>query len=168
MQSINFEVGTYKEYAINGDENNTIRIDVSDLGFVDRFRKAMSEIEAAQKEYENIKTPSEDILSEIDSRVRGIVNRAFDCDVCTKAFGNKNCLSVTANGEPILINFLSAFIPIIKNDFSSAIKTEKYTKPIISQQAAAPQYVGMIAQPSLDVSSLTQEQKNALLRELIK
>lgn len=176
MHSINFEVGTYKEYAINGDENNTIRIDVSDLGFVDRFKKAMSEIEAAQKEYENIKTPSEDILVEMDSRARGIVNRAFDCDVCTKAFGSKNCLSVASNGEPILINFLNAFIPIIKNDFGSAIqaqqkqvdKTEKYTKPIVSQQAAAPKYIGMASQPSLDVSSLTQEQKNALMRELIK
>lgn len=177
MQSINFESGNYKEYAINGDENNTIRIDVSDLGFVDRFKTAMKEIEKAQEEYSAIKNPSEDILSEIDRRARDIVNKAFDCDVCTKAFGNKNCLSRASNGEPILINFLNAFIPIIKKDFGSAIqaqhikledKTEKYTKPIVSQPTAAPQYVGMVSQPSLDISSLTQEQKNALLRELIK
>lgn len=181
MHSINFDSGNFKEYAINGDENNTIRINVSDLGFVDRFRTAMSEIEAAQKDYENIDAPSEDILSEIDSRAREIVNKAFNADVCSKAFGNTNCFSNASNGEPVLINFLKAFIPIIQSDFGAALKaqqsaeqiklaekTDKYIKPAMTMQTTAPQYAGTISQPNLDVSALTQEQKNALLRELLK
>lgn len=37
MQSINFNSGNYKEYAINGDENRVIRINVSDVGIITRI-----------------------------------------------------------------------------------------------------------------------------------
>lgn len=177
MQSINFESGNIKEYAINGDESNTIRIDVSDLGFVDRFRTAMRETEGIQKKYSGIEAPSEDILSELDKAARSIVNKAFDSDVCTAAFGNKNCMSVASNGQPVLLNFLNALIPVIREDFGSAFKeqqlrseekTDKYIKPITSQPAAMPRYAGMVSQPAIDIDSLTKEQKNAILAELLK
>ena len=42
MQSINFNSGNYKEYAINGDENRVIRINVSDVGIITRIQDAMS------------------------------------------------------------------------------------------------------------------------------
>ena len=175
MQSINFEIGNYQEYAVNGDENNTIKIDVSDFGFVDRFRKAYSEIEEYMKKLESVTEPDENILAEMDETARKIVNKAFDSDVCTKAFGNKNCFSTASNGQPVLINFLMAFIPIIKRDFKSAFqaqqikleeKTEKYTKPIIEQSKLP--VIGMVSQPAVDISKLTQEQKNAMLMELLK
>ena len=175
MQSINFEVGNYKEYSINGDENNTIKIDVSDLGFLDRFKTAMTEISDYQKEIEDIKEPSENIFAEMDKKAREIVNKAFDSDVCSKAFGNKNCFSTASNGKSIIVNFLEAFIPVIEHDFESTLqaqqikleeKTEKYTKPVIEQ--TRPPIVGMVSQPTIDISKLTQEQKNAMLRELLK
>ena len=175
MQSINFEIGNYKEYAINGDENNTIRIDVSDLAFVDRFKTAMSEIADYQKELESISDPSEDIFSDMDRRAREIVNKAFDSDVCTKVFGNKNCFSPAGNGKPVIHNFLEAFIPVVENDFKSVFqaqqikleeKTDKYIKPVIKQ--SKPPVIGMTPQAAVDISSLTQEQKNAMLMELLK
>ena len=175
MQSINFEIGNCKEYAINGDENNTIKIDVSDLGFLDRLQKAYAEIEEYAKKLESVTKPDENILSEMDETARKIVNKAFDSGVCTKAFGNKNCFSVAANGRPNIANFLEAFIPIIERDFKSAFqaqqikleeKTDKYTKPITVQ--SKPPIVGMVSQPAIDISKLTQEQKNAMLRELLK
>lgn len=177
MQSINFEVGNYKEYSINDDENNTIKIDVSDLGFVDRLQKAYAEIEEYAKKLESVDKPDENILVQMDETARKIVNKAFDCDVCTKAFGNKNCMSFAANGLPNIVNFLNAFIPIIERDFKSAFqaqqieleeKTDKYTKPVIEQ--TRPPIVDMVSQPAptIDISKLTQEQKNAMLRELLK
>ena len=38
MQSINFATGI-KEYAVNGDESNVIRINVSDMNIAARFRE---------------------------------------------------------------------------------------------------------------------------------
>lgn len=174
MESINFNIGNIKEYAINGDENNTIKIDVSDYGLIERFKTAMTEIESVQQEYKSINNPNEDVFKEMDKKARDIVNKAFDNDVCSKAFGNKNCLSTASNGKPMLINFLEAFIPIIQRDFGSVIKaqqitieqkTEKYTKPVIVQ--SKPQFVGMTT-PAIDVSNMTADEKAALIKDLLK
>lgn len=164
MKSINFAVGNYKEYAINGDETKTVKIDVSDIGFIDRFKKAVLEIEDYQKKLEAVISPDEDILVEIDRKAREILNKAFDSDVCSAAFGNKNCFSVTANGNPIIINFLEAFVPIIQQDFKNASedqkikikdKTDKYITPVVSQ-----------SNTPIDISKLTNEQRSAILKEL--
>lgn len=166
MQSINFEVGNYKEYAINGDENNTIKIDVSDIGLIKRLRKAMEEIDEYQKQFEGKEEADENLVSELDEKAREIINKAFDSDVCTKAFGNKNCMSAASNGLPNIVNFLNAFIPVIQNDFKSEIekeqktleeKTAKYIEPVVNNSA-----------PEIDVSALSQEQKKALIEELSK
>lgn len=175
MKSINFEIGNYKEYAINGDESNTIKLDVSDIGLLNRFKTAMTEIKGYQKELSSINSPSEDIFEQMDKKAREIVNKAFDCDVCAKAFGNKNCFSTASNGEPILLNFLEAFIPIITKDFGQAAtaqktqleaKTEKYTAPVVSKTPTAG-----LAHPYgnalPDVSGLSAEEKRALIAQLI-
>lgn len=167
MQSVNFEIGNYKEYALNNDEKNTIKIDVSDIGLIDRLQTAMNEIAEYQKTFDEVTDPDERIIKEMDETARKIVNKAFDEDICTKAFGNKNCFSVASNGKLNIVNFLEGFIPVIQNDFQSALqaqqiqleeKTDKYTKPV----------TGMVSKPAIDVSELTQEQKNAILRELLK
>lgn len=166
MQSINFEIGNYKEYAINGDERNTIKIDVSDIGIIDRLQTAMAEISDYQQKLDSITEPSDSVVSEMDSTAREIINKAFDSDVCTKAFGSKNCFSVASNGQPVIINFLNAFMPIIKNDFSLAIenqqselkgKTSKYIDPVVNGPAT-----------EIDVSTLSEGQKKALIEELKK
>lgn len=173
MESINFNLGSYKEYAINGDENNTIRLDVSDYGYIERFQNALAEIEQFEKEFKSRENPTADILSEMDKKAREIVNKIFCDDVCAKVFGSKNCLSNASNGQPNLINFLNAIKPIIERDFGAAIqaqqikleeKTDKYTKPVLSK----PPIVGMVSKPSIDIDSLTKEQKNAILAELLK
>ena len=166
MQSINFQVGNYKEYALNGDENNTIKIDISDIGLIKRLRKAMEEIDEYQKQFEGKEEADENLVSELDEKAREIINKAFDSDVCTKAFGNKNCMSAASNGLPNIVNFLNAFIPVIQNDFRSEIekeqktleeKTAKYIEPVVNNSA-----------PAIDVSALSQEQKKSLIEELSK
>lgn len=175
MKSINFEIGNYKEYAINGDESNTIKLDVSDVGFIERAKKGMAELEEYQKELDNIDSPSEDIFEQMDKKAREIMDRIFDCDVCTKVLGNKNCFSIASNGKPILINFLEAFLPIVAEDFGQAAtaqktqleaKTEKYTAPVVSKAPTAG-----LAHPYRnalpDVSGLSAEEKRALIAQLI-
>ena len=166
MHSINFEVGNYKEYALNGDENNTIKIDISDIGLIKRLRKAMEEIDEYQKQFEGKEEADENLVSELDEKAREIINKVFDSDVCTKAFGSKNCMSAASNGLPNIVNFLNAFIPVIQNDFKSEIekeqknleeKTAKYIEPVVNNFA-----------PAIDISALSDEQKQALIEELSK
>lgn len=173
MDSINFNSGNFKEYAINGDENNTIRLDVSDYGYIERFKNALDEIAQFEKEFKSREDQTADVLGEMDKKARDIVNRVFCEDICTKAFGSRNCMSSGSNGVPVLINFLNALKPVIERDFGAAMqaqkikleeKTDKYTKPVLSK----PPVVGMVSQPAIDIDSLTKEQKNAILAELLK
>lgn len=175
MKSINFETGNYKEYVINGDESNTIKLDVSDVGLLSRFKTAMAEIEEYQEELNKMENPREDIFEQMDKKAREIVNKAFDCDVCTKAFGSKNCFSVASNGKLILINFLEAFIPIVTEDFGEKAaaqksqleaKAEKYIAPVVNKAPTAG-----LAHPYgnniPDVSGLSAKEKRALIAQLI-
>lgn len=175
MKSIDFEIGNIKKYAINGDENNCIELDVSDIGLLNRFKTAMTEIEEYQKELSSVNSPCEDIFEQMDIKAREIVNKAFDCDVCTKAFGDKNCFSTASNGKPVLINFLEAFIPIITEDFGknaasqkahTEAKTGKYIAPIVNKEPVvglAHPYGNVLP----DVSGLSAEEKRALIAQLI-
>ena len=69
MQSINFNSGNYKEYAINGDENRVIRINVSDVGIITRIQDAMSNADNIAEEVSE-REKNEDrtqLLKEYDS-----------------------------------------------------------------------------------------------------
>ena len=55
MQSIDFNSGNYKEYAINGDENRVIRINVSDVGIITRIQDAMSKADISQKKCQSVR-----------------------------------------------------------------------------------------------------------------
>lgn len=173
MQTINFNEGKYKEFAVNGDESRIIKINTGDYGIIERLRKAMHRIEDFQSELEGSDKKGIDIFAEMDSKAREIINEAFNSDVCTAAFGETNCFSEDERHRPIIINFLEAFLPVLQNEIKSTVqaqaihiekKTDKYIKPVLQK----PQFAGMAEKPAIDISSLTQEQKDAILRELFK
>lgn len=162
MQSINFNSGNYKEYAINGDENRVIRINVSDVGIITRIQDAMSKADNIAEEVSE-REKNEDrtqLLKEYDQRAREMVNDIF---------GSVNVFSVASNGKPVLVNFLEALLVVVVQEIKSAQtaaqikleeKVEKYTAPVIAHQH--------IAQPAVNVAELSDEDKKALLRELLK
>ena len=79
MQSIDFNSGNYKEYAINGDENRVIRINVSDVGIITRIQDAMSKADNIAEEVSE-REKNEDrtqLLKEYDQRAREMVNDIF-------------------------------------------------------------------------------------------
>lgn len=170
MQSINFNSGNYKEYAINGDENRVIRINVSDVGIITRIQDAMSKADNIAEEVSE-REKNEDrtqLLKEYDQRAREMVNDIFGSDVCTAALGSVNVFSVASNGKPVLVNFLEALLVVVQEIKSAQTaaqikleeKVEKYTAPVIAHQH--------IAQPAVNVAELSDEDKKALLRELLK
>lgn len=177
MQSINFERGNYKEFAINGDENNTVKINVSDVGILTRLQDALERIDGIAEDVEKKEKQDiskADLFKEQDERVREMVNKIFDTDICTSALGGTNAFSVASNGKPVIVNLLEALIQIlvqeIKADQTAAQikledKTDKYVKPITVSPAKP--FIPL-AEPAIAVETLTAEEKNALLKELLK
>lgn len=164
MESINFDTLEYKEYALNGDENNTIRIAAGDYNIIERLGRAVDEIGEVQEQFSEIKAPDAGILSEIDRKAREIVNKVFDEDVCTKAFGNKNSLSTASNGKAILLNFIEALLEIVKADFGKMAETQS-----ASVSPKAEKYISNVSSvPEIsDLSNLSPEQKKAVLMQLL-
>lgn len=174
MKSINFDEG-YKKYAVNGDESRTVKIKITDFNLLKRVEAAMTEIESFKEKYNG--KPDENTLLELDSSIRQIIDKAFDSDICSAAFGNSNIFSVVGNGKYLFEAFFEAFMPILEADAKAAVMTKKVNKPQIRPEVnkyidvpkAAP--IAGLAEPYRpampDVSSLTAEEKRELLARLI-
>lgn len=176
MQTIKFNDG-YKTYSINDDDSRTIRINLLDLNMKSRYEKATKVIEETVNKMKSVNIPSEDQLIEFDIVIREQLNYVFGSDICATVFGVANVLTPLKSGKFLFESFMEVFVPMIEKDSQSAInavninidkKTDKYTKPITSAPTATPKYVGMVAQPSIDIDTMTPEEKNALLAKLLK
>ena len=131
MKSINFNQNI-KSYAINGDENNVVKINTSDYGIFTRAKEKAKEMSSL----ENKATKAEEKddltkLADVEKEVRDLLNYIFNTDVCTPAFGNANCLS-PCNGEPLFIGFFNALMQILEEDMVAETKkfnanVSKYT-----------------------------------------
>lgn len=131
-KSINFDTGI-KEFVINGDESNVIRINCSDPNLIGRM-------EQAEKKFGEIidKYQSEELTANIldfDAELKATIDEAFNADISAHAFGKANCLSYVGNGEKMLFEaFLEAFIPLIKDEIakSSQAYAEAHAKKVES------------------------------------
>lgn len=164
MQSINFDDG-YKSYMINGDESKVIRINVTDLNTSKRFDEAVKAIEELMSEIRENDITEERFI-EADRVIREQLDHVFGEGMCETVFGRTNLLSATESGSLLIEGFLDALLPIVKADMEQAAaksrahveaKMAAYIEPVISSDSELP-----------DVSSLTDEQKKALLAELTK
>lgn len=173
MTNISYKIGTYKEYTLNGTQ--TIRVNVSDFGIIDRLYAAMAKCDELRAKYQEL-TP--DNISEIDKELREMIDKALDCPGASdKAFGTTHCLTI-ADGQPILINFLTALVEQLKKDILSvkaassvneSIKannslaslenerTQKYLKPITVVPKTE----------NINIAALSQPERERLLRELL-
>lgn len=137
MRSINFNSGL-KEYAVNGDEKNVIRINVSDLNIKSRFDEKHSEIAKLIDEAESLDVHAPnapDILRRIDGALKGCLDYIFASEVSAHAFGNVNCLSPVGEGT-LFASFMEAFMPVVMEDVKAETKAHgerigKYIEPVI-------------------------------------
>lgn len=174
MKPINFDEG-YKSYAVNGDESRVIKVRICDFNLLKRIEAAMSEIESLKEKYSG--KLDEKTMIEFDSSVRQLINKAFDADICTNAFGNANICTVVSSGKLMFEAFFEAFVPILKADINAVVMNRKMKQPelrpevqkYIDAPAIAP--VAGLAKPYdpplPDVSRLTPEEKRALIAQLI-
>lgn len=179
MQSINFNTG-YKEYIINNDKNNKIRINISDMNIPQRAGECKSFFDEMADRYknENRQMTAEE-LSDLDKQVREKINYAFGSDICTPAFGNINCMSPVEGGKMLFEAFFEVLMPVVEADMKAAAQAQavhikdKTNKYITAAQSApvAPQIASAITVNTAatpDISNLTQAQKDAMLIELMR
>lgn len=168
MQSINFDDG-FKEYDINGDESRVIRVNVTDFNILSRRDKAIPEIERIGREMaESSGAPEE--LAEFDRRFREQINFIFGTDVCTAAFGATHCMSIVSDGSMLFTGFVEALMAQVEKDMGVNIsgfrlnmngkdRTEQYISPVIASDNE---------EQSDPIEGMTPEEKDELLRKLIK
>lgn len=160
MKSINFSTGI-REYAVNGDESNTIRVNLSDLNIMKRAEEAMKNASELQEKYGGIKKPTPEQLADMDTEIRRQFNYAFGTDICTPAFGEMNCLSPVGEGKPLFEAFFDAFLPLIKEDISAMKPKNNAPRPEVQK------YLPDDTKTEPDIDNMTKEEKNALLAKLL-
>ena len=117
MNSINFKTGEYKEYQINGKE--TIVLNISDFGIVDRILKLANDMTNIGERYPELNPYN---VGEIDKDIRTMIDQALNCPGASdKAFGTVNCLS-KVDGQFLFMGFLEAVASQLKKDI-------KHNKP---------------------------------------
>ena len=143
--SINFNTGI-KRYALNGDENKCIEINVGDPNIIARYEKLQAELDAEMARVDNFAAMETDERTALDERLKAMLDEMFDTDISAKVFGNASCVSVLSNGDLLIEAFLNAFMPIVTKDIdkrldsfakNSAKKAEKYIKDSESAEQKA-------------------------------
>lgn len=175
MKSIQYSTGM-REYAINGDESNVIRINIADMNLPSRMKAVGRKLDELAAEFGEQSVTSE-TAAEFDTRLRAIMNEAFGTDICTPAFGSMNCMTpVDAEGTTLWQAFFRAFMAQIKEDIA-AMRPQQPAVPTVSPKVQ--QYVSSAPTPavqpvvamsnpnSLDISALTPEQKHRLIAALL-
>lgn len=169
MTNISFSTGTYKEYQLNGKE--TIRVNVSDPGIIDRIQGSITKIDELKTKYSELTT---DNVGKLDREIRTMIDDVLACPgAADKAFGDISCLTI-ADGKPIFMSFLSALLEQLKKDITSTLeaqkvqlssldneRTHKYIKPITKPITVTP------ASQTVPLSALSQEERERLLREMM-
>jgi len=124
MQSINFAKG-YKTYAINGDENNTVKINVADPNLKNRIVGVMQEIDEFKSKYGDAAITYE-IITELDDFTKSKLDEAFGKGFSEAVFGELSCFAITEDeGKFVYETFMEAFLPIITADIEQATKASK-------------------------------------------
>ena len=142
----NLDLGEeYVELTINNDESRVIRIDLNDLGMIERLNESYQKIDEFQKNHDDIEIKSDgspvdglnksaEILKEFKDLIKEQIDFIFDSKVSDVVFGNKNPLS-TVKGVPLYERFLNALKPYIekiakKEREESNKRVQKYMKVI--------------------------------------
>ena len=176
MTNIEFSVGTYKEYQLNG--KNTIKVNVSDPNIIKRLKDCadkITELEAGLG-----KTPTAEALFDADNAIRKIIDEAIDCPgACDAAFGGINCMAVASNGQPVYYNFLEALLPQLKADIQANAQPEPEAdpEPVIPESLdqsplnneRTRKYLEQptITASSVNVSAMSPGEREKLLKELL-
>jgi hypothetical protein len=133
LTNLNFEDGL-KRYKINGDENNIIAFNPSDVAILKRLEKTQETLKDKEKEYDSGNISAE----ALDKEVKRLIDYVFNAKIADQIFKGANCISPCLNGHLMIINFFNALAPQLKKDVNEAIKKtgqniEAYTSQVVDE-----------------------------------
>lgn len=164
MKSINFDTGA-RHYAINGDENNTVSININDINLFGRIQKAKEIFDPilARLDAEEV-TP--ELYREVDAEIKKKLDYIFGTDLSSHVFGDVNCLSCLDDGRLLFVSFFEAFSQVILDDINKSREDAAKKKAEQISQYLPPTEAGADEAP-ISLDSLSEEQL-AYLRSLKK
>lgn len=159
MKSINFNTGI-KEYAVNGDEGNVIRVNVGDMNIATRFKENINLFDDIQRDIDENGKPTPEKLSEYDKTIKEKIDYIFGSDVSSHAFGNASCLSPVGDGKLMFTAFMESFMELIKED-AEQFRRENGAPSTVARYLP-PEMKGVeapkVKKNDFDLSKLTPEQ----------
>lgn len=128
MESINFAKG-YKEYVINGDESNILRVNLADQNIQKRAREVYTAIEDYKNSIASNGAKGANLLriyEDFDELIKEKIDYTFGKGTAKAVFGDMNCLAVANDdGACVFETFMDAIMPIIKRDITDASRKQK-------------------------------------------
>lgn len=122
IEALNLGLNTKKRFAIDGDENRILEIDVQDMAIMSRIKPAMEKINRVREHWEKLQgidgeNLSDDEVAEIEQameqseqEMREAIDFLFDANVCDVCVG-KSSVFTPKDGKlkyDIIISGLSA------------------------------------------------------------
>jgi len=132
---IRFDTGVV-EYNINDDV--TVRINPTDLSFVERVFQTFDAMDAKQEAYNAAVEAEKEtagifrIAREMDEEMRGMIDDVFGAEVCGPVFGNVSVYALS-DGLPLWANLMLAVIDEMDVAFA---REKKATNPRIRKYTA--------------------------------
>jgi hypothetical protein len=137
----------------------------------------LKNLDSNDPDFEKMKKAAE-TLDKVEKSIRELIDSVFGQPVSNIVFGETNCIS-PAGGMPIYINFIRTIFDYIKQELEkqnaeSEAKMSKYTlqaesftaKPEIKVESAQP-FIPLANPQTVDISSLSKQERNELLRQLL-
>lgn len=133
---LNFDEGV-KEYEINGDPNRKLKVNMADIGIIDRMQSALEKMQAEFKnlnidlnsdgESSNKEEKVVAYVRELNKKLRDSIDEIFYAGASDAIFWIQNPLSTASNGATIYENFIEAFTKILEPELKKAQKkSEKH------------------------------------------
>lgn len=123
VEFINFDKG-FKTYGLNGDENNVIRVNLSDRNIFKRAEELKTLAEEFKSRVSDGMTEQQ-LHDELETLLREKVDYVFGKGTADAVFGDMSCQTVANDkGEIVLETFIHAIMPLIKRDMAEAAERQ--------------------------------------------
>lgn len=137
MSKLKFNSGI-KTYEI--EEENTgellcvLKINTTDINMMNKLSVLGDKIQECIPDGSKIESIND--LVEVDTKIRELIDDAFNEKISEKLFKGSSCISPSSDGSTLVERFIEMVSPVIASDFEEAIKKSnerisKYTDQVM-------------------------------------
>lgn len=129
MNNLQFDDVKVEEFTINGDESKKICFAPTDSNIITRYEACSQYFNSLSEEYTKIQA-TDDVFEqirkygEIDKAIKEKIDFIFNGKISEVLFGEKSCVSIASNGEPIFKNVVEALVKVVSDRISLKSETD--------------------------------------------